>query len=59
MVAINEEAYYVPLLKSLEQLLNDTSVFEEVRFISVKRNYRPVVAKIIMSIFFVIGYNTT
>jgi hypothetical protein len=31
MVVINEEAFYVPLLESLEQLLNNSSVFNEVR----------------------------
>jgi hypothetical protein len=30
MVVVNEEVYYVPLLESLEQILNDSSVLEEV-----------------------------
>ena len=29
-VAINEEAFYIPLLDSLEQLLNEPSVMEQV-----------------------------
>jgi hypothetical protein len=37
MVVINEEAFYVPLLESLEQLLNNSSVFDEVRWILIYR----------------------